>query len=434
MTIADIHARQILDSRGNPTVEADVILADGSRGRAAVPSGASTGSHEALELRDGGKAFGGQGVQKAVADDNGEIRSALIGKTTNQTTVDQIMIDLDGTPNKARLGANAILAVSLALAKANALSNKQELFVHVAQIAGTKTVCMPVPMMNVMNGGAHANWATDIQEYMLVPAGATSFSQALEMGAEIFHALGKVLKDAGYATTVGDEGGYAPAIKDGNEEPLVLIAQAVTQAGYVPGEDVFFALDPASSEFYQNGKYNLKRDKKTLSGAEMIDWLTNLVDKHPLISIEDGLAEGDWDNWVTLTQKLGGRLQLVGDDLFVTNTTFLQKGIDQGAANAILIKPNQIGTLTETIAAVQLAQANGYATIISHRSGETEDTTIAHLAVGLATGQIKTGSLSRTDRLAKYNELLRIEESLGADAVYPGVKAFAHQLSRHGQP
>ncbi len=433
MTIADIHARQILDSRGNPTVEADVTLADGSRGRAAVPSGASTGSHEALELRDGAAdAFGGQGVLKAVADDNGEIRTALVGMTTDQTTVDRTMIELDGTPNKGRLGANAILAVSLALAKANALSANQELFQHIAQIAGTKDLCLPVPMMNVMNGGAHASWATDIQEYMLVPAGAANFSQALEMGAEVFHTLAKVLKEAGYQTTVGDEGGYAPIVRDGNEEPLQLITQAVIEAGFVPGKDVFFALDPAASEFYTDGTYNLKRDQKTLTGAEMIDWLANLVDKHPLISIEDGLAEGDWGNWVALTQKLGKRVQLVGDDLFVTNTTFLQRGIDQGAANAILIKPNQIGTLTETIAAVQLAQAHGYATIISHRSGETEDTTIAHLAVGLASGQIKTGSLSRSDRLAKYNELLRIEESLGSQAVYPGLKAFAHQRVHHG--
>lgn len=421
MKITDIHARQILDSRGNPTVEADVQLEDGTLGRAAVPSGASTGSHEAIELRDGGTEYGGKAVMNAVGFVNGEIREALLGQTAdNQEAVDRIMIDLDGTPNKSRLGANAILAVSLAVAKAAAQSKGIPLYQYVADISGTSQLSLPLPMMNIINGGKHAAGSTDIQEFMIMPVGAESFSSALRMGAEIFQALGKVLHDKGYGTTVGDEGGYAPAVKNGNAEALDLIEEAVTKAGYSMGTDVVLALDVASSELIENGSYVLNTEQKTLSSQEMVAFYEDLTSRFPILSIEDGLGEDDWDGWQELNTKLGNTVQLVGDDLFVTNTEFLQRGINENAANAILIKVNQIGSLTETIAAVKMAHEAGWKAVMSHRSGETEDTTIAHLAVGLNTGQIKTGSLSRTDRVAKYNELLRIEEALGNDAVFAG--------------
>ena len=409
--IKEIKGRQILDSRGNPTVEADVILESGVLGRAAVPSGASTGSGEALELRDGDSAFGGKAVTKAVTNVNESIKQALIGEDAeDQTNIDKIMLDLDGTENKSNLGANAILAVSLAAAKAVANEKGIELWQYIAEKTNSKPV-LPLPMMNVMNGGAHAGWATDIQEYMIMPVGANNIFEAVQMGAETFHALAKVLKAKGYPTTVGDEGGYAPKVQNGNEEPLQLISQAIEDAGYKLGEDIAFASDPASSEFYKDGKYDLKANNKVLSSEEMIAFYEDLTSKYPFVSIEDGLAENDWDGWKLLTEKLGSEIQLVGDDLMVTNVKLLQKSIELGVGNAILIKPNQIGSLSETISAVKLAQENGYNTVMSHRSGETEDTTIAHLAVGLGCGQIKTGSLSRTDRVAKYNELMRISEA-----------------------
>ena len=409
--IKEIKGRQILDSRGNPTVEADVILESGVLGRAAVPSGASTGSGEALELRDGGSAFGGKAVTKAVASVNNAIKEALVDEDAeNQENIDKIMLDLDGTENKSNLGANAILAVSLAAAKAVANEKGIELWQYIAEKTNSKPV-LPLPMMNVMNGGAHAGWATDIQEYMIMPVGANNIFEAVQMGAETFHALAKVLKAKGYPTTVGDEGGYAPKVQNGNEEPLQLISQAIEDAGYKLGEDIAFASDPASSEFYKDGKYDLKANNKVLSSEEMIAFYEDLTIKYPFVSIEDGLAENDWDGWKLLTEKLGSEIQLVGDDLMVTNVKLLQKSIELGVGNAILIKPNQIGSLSETISAVKLAQENGYNTVMSHRSGETEDTTIAHLAVGLGCGQIKTGSLSRTDRVAKYNELMRISEA-----------------------
>lgn len=409
--IKDIKARQILDSRGNPTVEADVILESGAIGRAAVPSGASTGAGEALELRDGDSHYGGKAVLKAVANVNSTIKEALVGKdASDQTAIDQTMLDLDGSENKSNLGANAILAVSLAVAKAVASEKGIELWQYVAEITDSKPN-LPLPMMNVMNGGAHAGWATDIQEYMIMPVGAKSIFEAVQMGAETFHALAKVLKDKKYPTTVGDEGGYAPKVQNGNEEPLQLISEAIEAAGYKLGEDIAFASDPASSEFYKDGKYDLKANDKVLSSEEMVAFYEDLTAKYPFVSIEDGLAEDDWDGWKLLTEKLGDKIQLVGDDLMVTNVKLLQKSIDMGVGNAILIKPNQIGSLSETISAVKLAQENGYNTVMSHRSGETEDVTIAHLAVGLGCGQIKTGSLSRTDRVAKYNELMRIAEA-----------------------
>lgn len=410
LIIKDIKARQILDSRGNPTVEADVILTGGASGRAAVPSGASTGSSEALELRDGDKAYSGKSVYKAVTAVNDKIRPALVGQNaSDQTKIDQIMIDLDGTENKSLLGANAILAVSLATAKAAAQAQGLSFWRYIAEKTNSQP-CLPLPMMNVINGGAHAGWATDLQEYMIIPIGAQDIYQAVQMGAEVFHSLAKVLKSKNYSTTVGDEGGYAPLTKNGNEEPFQLIAQAVTEAGYQLGEDIALASDTASSEFYHNNKYLLRANDLELDASEMIAFYEDLLVKYPLISIEDGLAENDWNGWKQLTERLGNAIQLVGDDLLVTNQHLLQKAIDSNVANAILIKPNQIGSLTETIAAVKLAQANGYRTVMSHRSGETEDTTIAHLVVGLGCGQIKTGSLSRTDRICKYNELLRIAE------------------------
>ena len=410
--IKSIHARWILDSRGNPTVEADVVLDDDSFGRAAVPSGASTGAAEALELRDGGDRFMGKGVDQAVANVNDKIAPALIGHdAADQQGVDQVMLDLDGTDNKSNLGANAILAVSLAVAKAEAKSEDLPLWQYIAKLTDTQEASLPLPMMNIMNGGAHAGWTTDIQEYMIMPVGAPTFAEGIRRATEVFHNLGKILKEQGYPTTVGDEGGYAPHLKGGNAEPLALIEQAVTKAGYKLGEDFVLALDVASSEFYKDGKYELKNEGKSLTSDEMIDYVQNLVDNNPLVSVEDGLAEEDWAGWTKLTEKLGDKIQLVGDDLLVTNVKRLQKSIDEKAGNAILIKPNQIGSLSETIAAVKLAKEHGFNTVMSHRSGETEDVTIAHLAVGLNCGQIKTGSLSRTDRVAKYNELLRIAEA-----------------------
>ena len=410
-SISSITARQILDSRGNPTVEADVVLRDGTLGRAAVPSGASTGAGEALELRDGDNGWGGKSVYQAVRNVNEIIAPALAGKdASDQTALDNIMLALDGTDNKSKLGANAILSVSLAAAKAAANAKKQPLWRYVADMTG-KSPSLPLPMMNVMNGGAHAAFATDIQEFMIICKGAKTFEETLKMGTEIFHALAKILKNHDYPTTVGDEGGYAPRVRSGNREPLTLLSEAITSAGYTLGSDVVFAMDAASSEFYQDGRYELKCEGKSLSSEEMIDWLEALVNEFPIVSIEDGLAENDWSGWRQLRARIGDRIQLVGDDLLVTNTSLVQKAIDEHAANALLVKPNQIGSLTETIQAVSMAQDAGWNTVMSHRSGETEDTTISHLAVGLGCGQIKTGSLSRTDRIAKYNELLRIAES-----------------------
>ncbi len=410
-TIKTITARQILDSRGNPTVECDVTLEDGSLGRAAVPSGASTGSREALELRDGDKDFGGKGVSKAVSNIKNVIAPALVGKDAqNQHEIDDTMLSLDGTENKGGLGANAVLAASLAVAKAAANAKNQPLWQYVAEMTGTQTPDLPLPMMNIENGGAHAGFATDIQEYMIICKGARDFGHAIQMGTEVFHSLAKVLKERDYPTTVGDEGGYAPRVKTGNREPLEMISEAVSRAGYTLGTDIVFALDVASSEFFADGVYDLKCENRKLSSEEMVNWLEELVNEFPIVSIEDGLAEDDWSGWALLQQRIGDKVQLVGDDLLVTNTKFLQRAIDEKSANTILVKPNQIGSLSETIEAVKTAQSAGWNTVMSHRSGETEDTTISHLAVGLACGQIKTGSLSRTDRVAKYNELMRIAE------------------------
>ena len=410
-TITSIKARQIIDSRGNPTVEADVVLADGTMGRAAVPSGASTGAGEALELRDGDAHWGGKSVYKAVANVNDVIAPALVGhNASDQKALDEAMFALDGTDNKANLGANAILSVSLAAAKAVAAAKKVPLWRYVADMTGS-TPSLPLPMMNVMNGGAHAAGSTDIQEYMIMPIGAATFEDTLRIGTEVFHALKKILSSAGYATTVGDEGGYAPKVQNGNREPLELIKQAVETAGYTLGTDVALALDVAASELYENDVYNLRTEGRTVTADELSAWYDQIAGEFPLVSVEDGLDENDWASWTALTERVGSKLQLVGDDLLVTNTKLLQRAIDEKAANAILIKPNQIGSLTETIQAVKMAQQAGWNTVMSHRSGETEDVTISHLAVGLGCGQIKTGSLSRTDRIAKYNELLRIAES-----------------------
>src|SRR3989344_5119998 len=423
MNIKSIRAREILDSRGNPTVEADVILDDGTMGRAAVPSGASTGTHEAHELRDGGARYGGKGVLKAVENVRGEIAAAIAGKdVADQKGIDEVMIALDGTDNKSRIGANAILAVSLACARAGAEAKGQQLFEYVRSLsAAPRELVLPLPLCNVLNGGAHTNWeSTDIQEFMLAPVGASSFSEAVCMLAETFHSLKKVVESRGYGTTVGDEGGFAPAVKGGNEEALELIAAAIEKARYSLGSDIVIALDVAASELYKDGMYVLPREKKTLPADEMIAWYKKLCEKYPISSIEDGLAEDDWKGWKKMTAEIGAETQLVGDDLLVTNAQFLKRGIDERAANAILIKPNQISTLTETVVAVDMAHKAGWKCVLSHRSGETEDTTIAHLAVGLGTGQIKTGSVSRSDRTAKYNELLRIEEFLGNKATYSG--------------
>jgi enolase len=420
--IVDVHARQILDSRGNPTVEVDVTLEDGSMGRAAVPSGASTGAHEAVELRDGDKSrWGGKGVGKAVQSVNGEIAEAVVGlEAEEQVELDRIMIDLDGTENKGRLGANAILGVSLATAKAAAEACSLPLYRYVG---GVDANLLPVPMMNIVNGGVHADNGIDFQEFMVMPVGAPTFDEALRCGTEIFHALKSGLHGAGLSTAVGDEGGFAPAINSAREA-LDYIDKAVNAAGYTLGKDVLLALDCAASEFFKDGQYQMKGEGKTLSPSEMADFLVDLASNFPICSIEDGLAEDDWDGWKTLTEKLGKRIQLVGDDLFVTNVKRLEKGFADGIANSILIKVNQIGTLTETIETVRTAQSSAYTTVMSHRSGETEDSTIADLAVALSCGQIKTGSLSRSDRIAKYNQLLRIEEELGDTARYAGRAAL----------
>jgi enolase len=421
--IDHIHAREILDSRGNPTVEADVTLMGGVMGRAAVPSGASTGEHEAVELRDGDpKRFGGKGVLKAVHNVNDVIARSLKGKDAlDQTAIDRVLIDLDGTPNKSNLGANAILAVSLATARAAA--NHQQLPLY-RYLGGSSAKTLPVPMMNIINGGAHADNNVDFQEFMIVPVGAEKFSEALRMGAEIFHTLKSVLKKKGYGTSVGDEGGFAPNLKS-NEEAIETILEAIAQSGYQAGTDVLLALDPAASEFYDGAAYVFKKsDGRKLSSDQMIAFWKDWAEKYPIISIEDGMAENDWDGWKVLTEAIGQPVQLVGDDIFVTNTKFLRKGIELGVANSILIKVNQIGTLTETLECIELAKSNNRTAVISHRSGETEDAFIADLAVATNAGQIKTGSLSRSDRVAKYNQLLRIEEELGGAAVYPGRSAF----------
>jgi enolase len=411
--ISNIKARQVLDSRGNPTVEAEVFLENGGFGRAIVPSGASTGVHEALELRDKDETrYNGKGVLKAVWNVNSKIKDVLVGNSADQHIVDQMMLDLDGTENKSNLGANAILAVSLANAKANAMARRMPFYKYIAELAGTTDeMSIPMPMMNVMNGGEHASWATDFQEYMIIPRGAGNIADAVRMGAEVFHALKTVLKERGYPTTVGDEGGYAPYVRDGNNEPLECIKLAVEKTGYKFGDDIAIAMDIASSEFFDKDHYVLKTNGDWKSADDLINWYTWIIDNYPVISIEDGLAEDDWTNWKIMTDRIGNRCQLVGDDLFVTNTKLLERGIKEGVANAILIKPNQIGSLSETIDAVLMAKKAGYKTVMSHRSGETEDVSIAHLAVGLGTGQIKTGSLSRTDRIAKYNELIRIADT-----------------------
>ena len=420
--IVDVVAREILDSRGNPTVEADVLLESGILGRAAVPSGASTGSREAIELRDGDKArYLGKGVLKAVEHVNTEICEALVGlDAEDQAFIDKTMIDLDGTENKSRLGANAMLAVSMAVARAAAEEAGLPLYRY---FGGSGQMSLPVPMMNIINGGAHANNSLDFQECMILPVGAPSFREAVRYGAEVFHNLKKILDKKGYPTTVGDEGGFAPNVA-GAVEALELIVQAIEAAGFVPGKDIVLGLDCAASEYFKNGKYEMEGEKLSLTPAEKVDFLASLVDKFPIISIEDGMAEQDWDGWKLLTDRLGKKIQLVGDDLFVTNTKILAEGIDKGICNSILIKVNQIGTLTETFAAVEMAKRAGYTAVISHRSGETEDSTIADIAVGLSAGQIKTGSLSRSDRVAKYNQLIRIEEDLGDVAVYPGRSTF----------
>jgi enolase len=430
--ITRVHARQIIDSRGNPTVEADVYVGTEARGRAAVPSGASTGEHEALELRDGDKSrYLGKGVLKAVANVNGEIAKAIAGlDAADQRAVDKRMMELDGTPTKSRLGANAILAVSMAAARAAAAAQKLPLYKYLAKYSKVSSAnLLPVPMMNILNGGAHADNSVDFQEFMVMPLGAPSFSEALRWGVEVFHALKAALKKHGYSTAVGDEGGFAPNCKS-NEEAIQIVLEAIGAAGYKPGEQVSIALDPASSEFYDKGEYVFKKsDKSAHSSAEMAAYWTKWAEKYPIVSIEDGMAEDDWAGWKQLTQSVESRaskkkIQLVGDDLFVTNTERLSRGINEGIANAILIKLNQIGTVTETIDAIELARKAGYNSIISHRSGETEDTFIADLAVATAAGQIKTGSASRTDRIAKYNQLLRIEEELGASAKFPGRSLF----------
>jgi enolase len=423
--ISDIRAREILDSRGNPTIEADVILKSGANGRAAVPSGASTGTREAIELRDGdNKRYGGKGVKNACAHVNGEIRKALLGKEAkDQSGVDRIMIELDGTENKSRLGANALLAVSMACARAAASDTRQPLYRYLNGLAGNVPMQMPVPMMNVINGGVHADNNIDFQEFMILPVGAVSFAEALRYGAEVFHALKKVLQGMKLNTAVGDEGGFAPDLKS-NEEALQVIQQGIEKAGYKPGVDVCLGIDAASSEFYKDGKYVLASEQSSLSAGQLIDKLAGWIAKYPIITIEDACAEADWAGWELLTQKLGKTVQIVGDDIFVTDTKILERGIQQGVANSILIKVNQIGTLSETLAAIAMARNAGYTSVISHRSGETEDSFIADLAVATGTGQIKTGSLSRSDRVAKYNQLLRIEEEMGSAAVYPGRRAF----------
>ena len=426
--IEEVIAREILDSRGNPTVEVEVSLSGGARGRAAVPSGASTGEHEAVELRDGGSRYGGKGVRNAVRNVNETIADQLVGwDALDQVGIDEMLIALDGTENKARLGANAILAVSLAVAKAAAEAVGLPLFRY---IGGVSARVLPVPMMNILNGGKHAVNSTDLQEFMIMPVGAPSFAEALRVGAEVYHSLRKVLAARGYSTNVGDEGGYAPSLAS-NEEAVEVIMEAIAKAGYTPGKDVMLALDPAASELYDNGVYNLAKEGRRLTGAELVEFYEEWVRKYPIISIEDGLAEDDWDSWVLLHERLGDRVQIVGDDLLVTNVKRVERAIELRACNALLCKLNQIGTLTEAIAAVTMAQRAGWTAIVSHRSGETEDTTISHVAVALNAGQIKTGAPARTDRVAKYNELLRIEEELGETALYAGMSAF-YNLRRAG--
>jgi enolase len=420
--IEGLRARQVIDSRGNPTVEAEVHVTGGFMGRAIVPSGASTGTREAIELRDGDKSrFGGKGVTRAVANVNGEIAAALKGMNIDDlAAIDAAMIKLDGTENKSRLGANALLAVSLAAAHAGAAAAGKPLFEYLGKGKG---VTLPVPMMNIINGGAHADNSVDMQEFMIIPAGAPSFSEALRYGTEVFHTLKKVLHDRGLNTAVGDEGGFAPDLPS-NEAAIQIIIEAIELAGFVPGKDVFIGLDAASSEFYKDGKYHLTAEGRAYTSAEMVDLLADWVSKYPILSIEDGMAEEDWDGWALLTERLKSKVQLVGDDIFVTNAKILREGIDKHIGNSILIKVNQIGTLTETLDTMRLAEENGYTNVVSHRSGETEDTTIADLAVATNAGQIKTGSMSRSDRMAKYNQLLRIEEALGARATFPGVSVF----------
>jgi enolase len=424
-TISSIHARQIIDSRGNPTVEVEVALESGARGVAAVPSGASTGEFEAVELRDGGDRWTGKGVTKAVANVNGEIAKALTGaRAAEQGALDETMIELDGTPNKGRLGANALLGVSLAAAKAAAADSRQPLYRYLAELyGGGEPHVLPVPMMNVLNGGAHADNSVDFQEFMVVPAGASSFSECIRVGTEVFHALKKSLAARGLATAVGDEGGFAPNLES-NEAALQAVLEGVEAAGYKPGSDVFIALDPATSEVYEDGAYVLEHEGRSLSPPEMAAYWGELSSKYPILSIEDGMDEEDWDGWKLLTDTVGDRVQLVGDDLFVTNPVRLRRGIELGVGNSILVKVNQIGTLSETLEAIRTARDADYTAVISHRSGETEDTTIADLAVATGAGQIKTGAPSRSDRVAKYNRLLRIEEQLGAQAEFPGLQAF----------
>jgi enolase 1/2/3 len=419
--ITHVHARQVFDSRGNPTVEVELTLASGAGGRALVPSGASTGEFEAVELRDGGDAFAGKGVSRAVANVNGELAEALAGfDAADQRGLDDLMVELDGTPNKARLGANAILGVSLAAARAAAAEEGMALWRY---LGGEAAHVLPVPMMNVLNGGAHADNRVDFQEFMVVPVGASSFSEAMRAGVEVFHALKRTLHERGLATLVGDEGGFAPDLES-NEAGLQMLLDGIEAAGYTAGDEVAIALDPASSEVFQDGSYVLEHEGRTLSPAEMADYWAGIAERYPVLSIEDGMDEEDWDGWKALTERIGGSVQLVGDDLFVTNTERLRRGIDSGVANSILVKVNQIGTLTETLDAIRTARDAGYTAVMSHRSGETEDTTIADLAVATGCGQIKTGAPSRSDRVAKYNQLLRIEEALGTDAEYPGRSAF----------
>ncbi|MEQ1500492.1 MAG: phosphopyruvate hydratase [Parcubacteria group bacterium] len=422
--IIKVIGREILDSRGNPTVEVDLFLQDGSFGRAAVPSGASTGSHEACELRDGDKKrYGGKGVLKAVANVNTTIAKTVKGKDLDQNGLDALLIKLDGTENKTKLGANAILGVSLAFAKAQAVSMKKPLWKYFKDISKSKTTSIPVPMMNILNGGKHAENSTDLQEFMIMPTGAKSFKQALQWGAEVFHELKKLLKAKKLNTSVGDEGGYAPTLPS-NESAIEIILEAIKNAGYKPGKDIGIAIDGAASEFYKEGKYHLETEGKVLTSEQMVAFYADWVKKFPIVSIEDGLSEDDWEGYKLMTKTLGKKVQIVGDDLFVTNISRLKRGVDEKAGNSILIKLNQIGTVSETISAIQMARSNGFTSIISHRSGETEDATIADFVVGLGTGQIKTGSLCRSERTAKYNQLLRIEESLGKKALFPGKNAF----------
>lgn len=426
--IANVKAREILDSRGNPTVEVDLNLDDGSFGRAAVPSGASTGSYEAVELRDGGNRYLGKGVEKAVENVNSAIKKALVGKEFDQKSIDKAMIDLDGTENKGKLGANAILGVSLAFSAAMAKSKGMKLYEYFASISGNKNPNkLPVPMMNILNGGKHAENSTDIQEFMIMPLGAPNFKEALRYGAETFHNLKKILGDKGLATSVGDEGGFAPSLPS-NATAIEVIIEAIKAAGYTPGEDISIAIDGAATELFDpsadGGKYELKTEGKSLTPAEMVDFYADWIEKYPIVSIEDGLAEDDWDGYKLMTDKIGDKVQIVGDDLFVTNIKRLKDGIDKGVTNSILIKLNQIGTVTETIEAIKMAEEAGYTAVVSHRSGETEDSTIADFVVGLGTGQIKTGSLCRSERVCKYNQLLRIEEELGEKAVYLGKDTF----------